>query len=74
MAQEVVLSGHVIEEETDKPVEFASILLTESGQWAITDSKGFFTIKSVNRGKITLTIQCLGFQKRSWPLTVTLTR
>ena len=71
MAQEVVLSGHVIEEETDKPVEFASILLTESGQWAITDSKGFFTIKSVNRGKITLTIQCLGFQKRSWPLTVT---
>jgi outer membrane receptor protein involved in Fe transport len=71
MAQEVVLSGHVIEEETDKPVEFASILLTESGQWAITDSKGSFTIKSVNRGKITLTIQCLGFQKRSWPLTVT---
>ncbi len=71
MAQHATLAGQVISDATSEPIEFASILLNESGLWAITDEKGRFAIKHVPQGKMTLTVQCLGYQKRSWPMTIT---
>ncbi len=71
ISAQVTLSGKVVDNKTNHPVEFASILIAESGQWAITDSKGQFTIKEVTQGKLTLTVQCLGFQKRSWSMNIT---
>ena len=65
-----MLQGTVLDADTQQPIEFASVLLSESGLWAITGEKGEFTIKNVPRGKNTLTLQCLGYQKRSWPLNV----
>ena len=65
-----MLKGTVMDADTKQPIEFASVLLTESGLWAVTGGKGEFTIKGVPRGKNTLTVQCLGYQKRSWPLNV----
>jgi len=65
-----MLRGTVVDADTRQPVEFASVLLSESGLWAVTGAKGEFTIKGVPRGKNTLTVQCLGYQKRSWPLSV----
>ncbi len=70
-AQKVTLAGTVVDDATDKPVEFASLLLVESGQWAVSDAKGRFTIRNVNGGRATLTAQCLGYQKRSLTLTLT---
>lgn len=70
-AQSLFISGKVYDAETGKPIEFASILLTESSQWAITNEKGEFTIKNVPRGKSTFTVQCMGYQKRSFPMEVT---
>lgn len=67
-AQSLRLSGRVCDADTDKPIEFASILLSESGLWAVTDHKGEFLIKNVPEGKSTLTVQCLGYQKRSFPM------
>ncbi|MBQ8158273.1 MAG: TonB-dependent receptor [Prevotella sp.] len=67
-AQTLRLSGRVYDADTDEPIEFASILLSESGLWAVTDSKGEFTIKNVPEGKSTLTVQCLGYQKRTMPM------
>ena len=64
------LHGTVLDADTQQPIEFASVLLAESGLWAITGEKGEFTIKGVPRGKNTLTLQCLSYQKRSWPLNV----
>ena len=64
------LRGTVLDADTQQPIEFASVLLAESGLWAITGEKGEFTIKNVPRGKNTLTLQCLGYQKRSWPMNV----
>ena len=64
------LRGTVLDADTQQPIEFASVLLSESGLWAITGEKGEFTIKNVPRGKNTLTLQCLGYQKRSWPMNV----
>lgn len=65
MAQQVTMAGHVIDEQSGQPVEFASILMNENGYWAITDANGAFSIKSVPTGKATLTIQCLGYAKRT---------
>ena len=62
------LSGVVTDANTGQPVEFASVLLAESGLWAITGEKGQFTIKGVPRGKNTVTVQCLGYKKSTWPM------
>jgi len=47
MAQTVTMAGMVTDEQSGRPVEFASILMKENGFWAITDAKGAFSIKNV---------------------------
>ena len=69
-AKDYVLSGRVVDAGDGQPVEYASILISESGLWAITDDKGTFTIKHVKPGKTTLTVQCLGYRKHTWPMTI----
>ena len=69
-AKDYVLSGKVIDADNGHPVEYASILISESGLWAITDNKGVFTIRNVKAGKTTLTVQCLGYRKQTWPMTI----
>ncbi len=63
-----MLQGTVVDADTGQPIEFASLLLAESGLWAITGEKGEFTIKGVPRGKNTVTVQCLGYKKSTWPM------
>ena len=65
VAQQLLLVGSVVDAETEAPVEYASVLLPDYGLWAITNEKGAFTIKDVPKGKALLTVQCLGYQKRS---------
>ena len=69
-AKDYVLSGKVVDAGDGQPVEYASILIVESGLWAITDNKGTFTIRNVKAGKTTLTVQCLGYRKHTWPMTI----
>ena len=69
-AQQVTVSGRIFDDDSKEPVEFASILINESGRWAITDKSGNFTIKEVPTGWATLTIQCLGYAKRKITLDV----
>ena len=63
-AQQVTLSGRITDDESKKPVEFASVLIKENGYWAITDGDGLFRIKNMPVGKATMTIQCLGYATR----------
>ena len=70
-AQSLRLAGRVYDGDTGRPVEFASVWLAESGQWAVTDGDGMFQIKNVSVGKSTLTVQCLGYQKRTFPMQLT---
>ena len=65
---QLLLGGKVVDAETGQPVEFASILAGESGLWAVSDQKGAFAIKNVPRGKLTLSVQCLGYKKLVLPL------
>lgn len=60
-AQNITLSGTVTDQKNGKPVEFASILLKESGLWAVSDAKGKFTVKNIPQGKATLMVRCLGY-------------
>ncbi len=71
VSAQVTLAGKVVSDTNNEPIEFASILISESGLWAITDENGQFTVKGVEKGKATLTVQCLGYQKRSWSMTLT---
>ena len=64
LAQGVTLSGVVTSQKDGQAIEFATVLLKESGLWGVSDRKGRFTIKNVPRGKTTLTVRCLGFATR----------
>ena len=66
--QTYTLAGIVVDNDNGKAVEYASVLLAESGQWAVTNSNGEFTIKHVPQGKATLSVQCLGYVRRTLPM------
>ena len=70
LAQRVIVAGHVIDDDTHKPIAFATILVKESSYWAVTGDDGAFSMKNVPVGKATLTIQCLGYATRQFTLDV----
>ncbi len=67
-AQRLTIDGSVVDAETSKPIEFATVLLIESNLWAITNEKGAFQLKNVPTGKHTLVVQCLGYRKYVIPM------
>ncbi len=69
--QRVSISGHVLDDDSRKPVEFAYVALKEQGIWAVTDAKGAFHFKQVPVGTVTVTVQCLGYVTRQMPINVT---
>ena len=55
------ISGSVLDKSTGKPVEYATVLLMSTEQWAVADAEGKFTIQNVQPGKNVISISCLGF-------------
>ena len=49
-AQTFSISGTVLDKATGKPIEFATIALTKTEQWAVADADGKFTIQNVQKG------------------------
>ena len=66
----MTVEGKVID-ESSRPIDYAYVTIAESGLWAITNDKGFFSIKGIAEGKQTVNVQCLGYQKRSWQMNIT---
>ncbi len=60
-AQSYTFSGVVLNKSTNEPVEFATVVLENTSQWAIADEHGKFTINNVQAGKNIINISCLGF-------------
>lgn len=60
-AQNYSISGRVTDRQTSEPVEFATVMIEGTGQWAVADAKGNFTIKNVPAGKVTISVACLGY-------------
>ena len=61
MAQSYTVSGTITDQDSGKPVEFATVVLQSSEQWAVADAKGTFTIKNVPAGDNVLSVSCLGY-------------
>lgn len=61
MAQTWSLSGIVINKTDGKPVEYATIALESTAQWATADAEGKFTIQNIQTGKNIVSVSCLGF-------------
>ena len=60
-AQNYTVSGTVTDQESGQPVDFATVVLTSSEQWAVANAKGEFTIKNVPAGDNVLSVSCLGY-------------
>ena len=69
-AQHYQLAGTVVDAESGQAVEYASVLLAESGLWAVTNERGVYQMKNVPAGRTTITVQCLGYEKRSMTITI----
>ena len=46
-AQTWSISGVVLNKRTGKPVEYATVILESTSQWAVADAEGRFTINKV---------------------------
>ena len=55
------ISGRVVEKATGEPVEYATVLVDATEQWAVTDAQGRFTIQSIAAEKSLVTVSCLGY-------------
>lgn len=61
MAQTWSLSGTVTNRTTGKPVEYATVILESTSQWAVADANGKFTINKIQPGRNVVSVSCLGF-------------
>ena len=60
-AQTWTISGVVTDKATGKPVEYATVVLESTAQWAVAGADGKFTINNVQSGKNIISISCLGY-------------
>ncbi|MDR2847947.1 MAG: TonB-dependent receptor, partial [Bacteroidales bacterium] len=68
------LSGKILKEKTDKPIEYAIVFISDRELWGVTNEKGEFLIKNVAKGDIKITVSCLGYAKRTFTLNITQTK
>ena len=59
--QTYTFSGKVLSQKSHQPVEYATIILESTSQWAVANDKGEFTIKNVQEGKNIVSISCIGY-------------
>ena len=60
-AQGFSMSGTIIEKGTGEPVEYATVIIAATEQWAVADAKGRFTITNIRVPKSVVTVSCLGY-------------
>ncbi|MGM9742432.1 MAG: TonB-dependent receptor domain-containing protein [Candidatus Cryptobacteroides sp.] len=60
-AQGWTVKGVVLDKKSGKPIEYATVVLSSTEQWAVADAQGKFVIKNVPSGKNTISVSCLGY-------------
>ena len=71
-AQGFTVSGTVVDKDSGEPVEFATVVIEASEQWAVADAKGRFVIKNITVAKSLLKVDCLGYV--TWRREITLSK
>ena len=66
-----VIRGHVIEKYSEEHLPYATILILEIGQGAVTDESGHFTFDKISEGTYTLRVQLLGYATQEKKITGT---
>ncbi len=62
-SQSFVFSGKVISSKGGEAVEYATVVLQPTNQWAVSDENGSFVIKNVQGGNTQLLFPVLAMQK-----------
>ena len=70
-AQSFTVSGVIKDLDSGQPVDYATVVLKSSEQWAIANAQGEFTVKNVPEGKNVLSVSCLGYVTFNREITVT---
>ncbi len=60
-AQSYSFSGQVLEKKTGEPLDFATVFLAATEQWAVTDAEGKFTIKNIKVPQSAVSVSSLGY-------------
>ncbi len=55
------ISGTITQEENGEAIEFATVVIEESGAWAISDKKGNYDLKDVVVGTYTFHVSIMGY-------------
>lgn len=63
------INGEVVSAESGAKVDFASVLVSPSQLYAMTDKDGRFTIAEVPSGKVTLSVQFYGMEQKDTTFT-----
>ena len=71
LAQTWSVSGIVLNKRTGEPVEYATVILERTEQWAVADEKGRFTIGKVQEGVNVISVSCLGFVTDTKEISIT---
>jgi len=66
----VSISGKVMLEAKETPVDFASVVLQPTKDYAVTDADGHFKIENVKPGKLTLSVSFYGLEQYDTTLVV----
>lgn len=71
LARPYTFSGRVIDRKSGEPVEFATVVLKASGQWAVAGEDGRFSISNIPEGKNIVSISCLGYAESAEEISLT---
>ncbi len=63
-AQGLSISGRVVSDKDKSPIEYATLTLTNSEAWSVTDIKGAFRLGNLSKGRYTITVQVLGYETK----------
>ncbi len=69
--QKFTLEGKITLYGTEEPIPYANVLIKELNVWGTSDVNGVFKVTGIIPGTYTLESSCLGYQKVSFPITVT---
>lgn len=61
LAQSFSVAGVVTDKSTGEPVEYATIVIEATEQWAVADGKGRFSISNIGVNKTVISVSCLGY-------------
>jgi hypothetical protein len=65
------ISGKIVEQQTGKAIEYASVVFVDRDLWTVGNEKGEFTIRNVEPGELNVAVSCLGYAGKIFSLKVT---